>query len=174
MMSIYNSILVRGTKEQLIKFCKDADPCIETLDDIQNINKGVEPDDKHAISLSSWYTQEFFRTRDDDDFVYDGFLCNISISQVDDKDSYVVEWNCTTTYFNPEFWYQSMIKRYPELIFATVLKETCDYFVKGFLKDTHDFMNGDLSKEDRDVRTAAANRGMSMAYAIVKSGITAL
>lgn len=67
-----------------------------------------------------------------------------------------------------------MIERYPELIFAMVSKDKCNNFVKAFLKDTHDFMNGDLSKEDDDTRAEAANRGMSMASAIVKSGITVL
>lgn len=162
MAETYNYILVRGTKEQLIKFCKDADPYIESFEDIKNINI-----DNPTIGLSSWSTQKLFK-------LCDGFLCNISISQVDDKDSYVVEWNCTTTNSNPEFWYQSMIERYPELIFAMVSKDKCNYFVKAFLKDTHNFMNGDLSKEDDDVRAEAANRGMSMARAIVKSGITVL
>lgn len=162
MAETYNYILVRGTKEQLIKFYKDTDPYIESFEDIKNINI-----DNPTIGLSSWSTQKLFK-------LCDGFLCNISISQVDDKDSYVVEWNCTTINSNPEFWYQSMIERYPELIFAMVSKDKCNYFVKAFLKDTHNFMNGDLSKEDDDVRAEAANSGMSMARAIVKSGITVL
>lgn len=162
MAETYNYILVRGTKEQLIKFYKDADPYIESFEDIKNINI-----DNPTIGLSSWSIQKLFK-------LCDGFLCNISISQVDDKDSYVVEWNCTTTNSNPEFWYQSMIERYPELIFAMVSKDKCNYFVNAFLKDTHNFMNGDLSKEEDDVRAEAVNRGMSMARAIVKSGITVL